>query len=281
MSTVSNSIKFFSGVIYHQRIGKIEHFFKNKINAILIDLKTKEDTNSKKFPYFFSIEKFNFLHWSSKDHGPRINNLNREGLYDFIKNLVINSSNKRNEIHSIKLLTFPKILGYGFNPLSVYFCYDANHKLIHFVFEVRNTFGDMHHYVLDNVTKKGTHQETTKKMFVSPFYEKKGRYNLYANYTNNQILTSVKYFISNKLIFSASMSLNELEFNNKNIVSSIITLKNFPGKIWINIHLQAFFLWLKKVELFKIPEEETIKFSFGKKILRNKTMDITNRRKAK
>ena len=77
------------------------------------------------------------------------------------------------------------------------------------------------------------------------------------------------------------MSLNELEFNNKNIVSSIITLKNFPGKIWINIHLQAFFLWLTKVELFKIPEEETIKFSFGKKILRNKTIDITKRRKAK
>ena len=94
MSTISNSIKFFSGVIYHQRIGKIEHFFKNKINAILIDLKTKEDTNSEKFPYFFSIEKFNFLHWSSKDHGPRINNLNRDGLYDFIKNLVINSSKK-------------------------------------------------------------------------------------------------------------------------------------------------------------------------------------------
>ena len=281
MSTISNSIKFFSGVIYHQRIGKIEHFFKNKINAILIDLKTKGDTNTEVFPYFFSIEKFNFLHWSSKDHGPRINNLNRDGLYDFIKNLVINSSQKKNEIDSIKLLTFPKILGYGFNPLSVYFCYDANYKLIHFVFEVRNTFGDMHHYVLGNVDKKGAYQETTKKMFVSPFYEKKGHYNLYANYTHNQILTSVKYFISNKLIFSASMNLNELEFNDKNIVFSIITLKNFPGKIWLNIHLQAFFLWLKKVELFKIPEEETIKFSFGKKILRNKTIDITKRRKAK
>ena len=95
MSTISNPIKFFSGVIYHQRIGKIEHFFKNKINAILINLKTKEDTNSEVFPYFFSIEKFNFLYWSSKDHGPRINNLNRDGLYDFIKNLVINSSKKR------------------------------------------------------------------------------------------------------------------------------------------------------------------------------------------
>ena len=58
MSTISNSIKFFSGVIYHQRIGKIEHFFKNKINAILIDLKTKDYTNSEKFPYFYSIEKF-------------------------------------------------------------------------------------------------------------------------------------------------------------------------------------------------------------------------------
>ena len=281
MTTTKTFIQFFSGVIYHQRIGKIEHFFKNRINAILIDLKTQENTATKKLPYFFSIEKFNFLHWSSKDHGPRINNLNRRDLYDFIRNLITSPSNKSNTIHSIKLLTFPKILGYGFNPLSVYFCYDVNHKLIHFVFEVRNTFGDMHHYVLDNVQEKGSNQETKKKMFVSPFYDTKGTYNLYANYREKKILTSVKYFRSNNLIFSASMNLNELAFNNKNILASLITLKNFPGKIWINIHLQAFFLWLKKVELFKIPEEENIKFSFGKKIKKNETINITKRRKFK
>ena len=77
------------------------------------------------------------------------------------------------------------------------------------------------------------------------------------------------------------MNLNELAFNNKNILASLITLKNFPGKIWINIHLQAFFLWLKKVELFKIPEEENVKFSFGKKIKKNESINITKRRKFK
>ena len=109
-------------------------------------------------------------------------------------------------------------------------------------------------------------QKTVKKLFVSPFYPQKGYYHLYANQLNDKILTFVDYIINEKKVFSASMDLKEIKFNNFNIVIAFMKLYLFPGKIWINIHLQAFFLWLKKIRLYKIPSSQKVKHSFGIKI---------------
>ena len=256
------NIKLFEGLINHNRKGKINHIFSNKINAILLDLNTDNYDNLKQ-PSFFSSEKFNFFCWSASDHGPRKKGLNKDALYEYILNLITNSTYEKKKIKKIKLLTFPRVFGYGFNPLSVYFCYNSKNFLVHTVFEVKNTFGDIHHYVLKNTDNKVITQQVLKKLFVSPFYNKKGYYNLYANHIDKKIITSVEYIINNNTVFLASMNLKEIQFNNFNILKSIFKLIVFPGKIWINIHLQAFLLWLKKVRIYKVPKGETIKHSFG------------------
>ena len=61
MTNSNNSVKLFNGTIYHKRIGNIDHFFKNRINALLIDLKKKDENFQEKFPTFFSFTKFNIL----------------------------------------------------------------------------------------------------------------------------------------------------------------------------------------------------------------------------
>ena len=263
------NIKLFEGLINHNRTGKINHFFKNKINAILLDIKKDNNDNYKK-PSFFSTDKFNFFGWSASDHGPRKKGTNKDDLYEYILSLITNSSYDKNKIKDIKLLTFPKVFGYGFNPLSVYFCYNSTNLLVHTVFEVKNTFGDIHHYVLKNTDKKVITQRVLKKLFVSPFYNKKGYYNLYANHIDKKIITSVEYVMNNNTVFFASMNLKEIQFNNLNILKSICKLIVFPGKIWINIHLQAFLLWLKKARIYKVPKSETIKHSFGNHLPKDK-----------
>ena len=139
-------IKFFEANIYHQRFGKKKHFFNNKTNAILIDLK-KNYKKILKYPTFFSIDKINLLSWGPSKHGNQSKSSTINDLYKFIENLCNNKKTKKEEIQNIKLITFPTVLSFGFNPLSVYFCYNNKGLLIHSIFEVRNTFGDMHHYV--------------------------------------------------------------------------------------------------------------------------------------
>ena len=270
MNYKQNDIKLFKGFIYHKRNGRADHFFKNTTHAILVNLKKNQNYNQLKYPSLFSIDRFNLFSWSSSKHGSQQKKLSNECLYKFIINLITTSVSEKRKIYEVKLLTFPKVLGFGFNPLSIYFCYSNKGLLLHSVFEVRNTFGDIHHYVLKNTLQNGDAQKTLKKLFVSPFYQKKGYYHLYSKQIDRKILTSVKYIIDNITVFSASMDLKEIEFKNLNILKSLITFSLFTGKICINIHLQALFIWLKKIAFYKIPKSEKIKHSFGNKISSDK-----------
>ena len=128
------------------------------------------------------------------------------------------------EITSVKLLTFPKILGYGFNPLSVYFCYNSQYILTYSIFEVRNTFGDIHHYILNATNKSEVKQKVLKKLFVSPFYTNKGYYNLKANYVKNNIITSVEYVMNNKAV--AKYGLGTMNAMNAGGLSTSSTTNN-------------------------------------------------------
>ena len=263
MKPVTCDIKFFEANIIHKRYGEKKHFFKNQTNAILIDLKKEPQHKITEYPSFFSLETLNLLTWSASKHGNQSEFSTSYDLYEFVENLCVNKTKDKEEINEIKLLTFPKVLGFGFNPLSVYFCYDNKGLLVHSIFEVRNTFGDMHHYVLRNINLKKITQKTSKKLFVSPFYPKKGSYKLFANYVQNKIMVSVEYTLHNKKIFIANMKLKEIKFNNLNILKAFFKCSIYPGKIWINIHLQAFILWFKRIKLHKIPLSEKVKHSFG------------------
>ena len=140
MNHKNSDIKLFKGFIYHKRNGHVGHFFKNTTNAILIDLNKNYDKNKSKYPILFSIDKFNLFSWSPSNHGSQQKKSSNECLYKFIINLITSSINEKRKIEVVKLLTFPKVLGFGFNPLSIYFCYNNKGLLLHSVFEVRNTF---------------------------------------------------------------------------------------------------------------------------------------------
>ena len=71
MKPNTGDIKFFKANITHQRNGKKNHFFKNKTNAVLIDLKNKSQQKMHKYPSLFSLKKFNLLTWSASKHGSR------------------------------------------------------------------------------------------------------------------------------------------------------------------------------------------------------------------
>ncbi|QHQ37352.1 DUF1365 family protein [Algicella marina] len=71
----------------------------------------------------------------------------------------------------IELLSFPRMFGYGFNPLSIYYCYDRDDRLKSLIYEVKNTFGGQVAYVLSAGEAAGGmyRQRQDKKMYVSPF----------------------------------------------------------------------------------------------------------------
>ena len=80
--------KFLKGLIYHNRYGKIEHYFKNRIIAIIVDLTSISEERNLEKPFLFSINKLNFFSWMPSDHGSRTKNSKPKDLLNFIFDLI-------------------------------------------------------------------------------------------------------------------------------------------------------------------------------------------------
>ena len=130
----------YNGTVIHKRFKPKLHFFKYKVFSLLIDL-SELDILSKNIS-FFSHNRFNLISFFDKDHGER----DGTSLVEWVrKNLKDNKIEYENI--KIKLLCYPRILGYVFNPLSVFFIYNNKEELISILYEVKNTFGEQHTYI--------------------------------------------------------------------------------------------------------------------------------------
>ena len=110
---IKNS-KIYTGKVIHKRFKPKEHYFKYNVFSLLIDLNELEEIN--KYIKFFSYNKFNIISFYDKDHGDRDGSSIKLWVKKNLRNIGIMT-----EDISIKLLCYPRIFGYVFNPLSTYF----------------------------------------------------------------------------------------------------------------------------------------------------------------
>ena len=154
----------YNGTVIHKRFKPKIHFFKYKVFSLLIDL-SELDILDKKIN-FFSYNKFNLISFFDKDHGERDGSPLIQWVKKNLRDNQINSENIR-----IKLLCYPRILGYVFNPLSVFYVYNNDEKLISILYEVKNTFGEQHTYIFKVENNNLLQHNCVKKFHVSPFIE--------------------------------------------------------------------------------------------------------------
>ena len=202
-----------------------------------------------------SINKFNILSWHIKDHGNR-KDKKIENLKDYIVKL-----SKVKKFDDIYLLCFPRILNFGFNPISIYF-FSYNNQITHTIYEVKNTFGDIHHYITKNKVSKSKFH---KRMFVSPFFKNDGYYEILSRFKNNSVFVKINYIVKDNIKLKAFLNATIIKDNNLSLFAALIKNLIFPGKVWINIHYQALKLFLKKIKIEKKPQENKIKNTFAEK----------------
>ena len=113
---IKNSL-IYIGKVIHRRFKPKEHYFKYNVFSLLIDLEELEAIQNK--IKIFSYNKFNIISFFDKDHGPRDDSSLKPWVIKNLKDIGI-----ENDKIQIKLLCYPRIFGYVFNPLSVFFIYD-------------------------------------------------------------------------------------------------------------------------------------------------------------
>ena len=240
----SNSC-IYNGSVIHKRFKPKEHFFKYSVFSLFIDLAELKEIEKK--INFFSYNKFNLISFFDIDHGPR----DGSSIEDWVKQNLegIGISNKQVKI---RLLCYPRIFGYVFNPLSIFFVYDENDYLISILYEVKNTFGEQHTYVFK--TEKGRRlieNSCNKKFHVSPFIEMECKYYFKILIPENKLSVIINQSDDTGKLLYASQDGIKKKLNSKNLIISYITHPLMTFKIIGAIHYEALKLWLKGIKFVK------------------------------
>jgi len=235
----------YNGQVIHKRFKPKVHYFRYNVFSLLIDL-SELDTIDKEIS-FFSLNKFNLISFYEKDHGER----DGSSLINWV-NKNLEKNNIPTQDIKIKILCYPRILGFVFNPLSVFYVYNLQNKLISILYEVKNTFGEQHTYIF-KITKDENlvQNKCAKKFHVSPFIEMDCNYFFRLLKPGDKISVIIDQYDKEDKILFASQDGIRTDFNSKELIRSYLKHPLMTFKIIIAIHYEAFKLWIKGIKFIK------------------------------
>ena len=235
----------YTGNVVHKRFKPKIHYFRYKVFSLLIDL-SEIDLLDKSLK-IFSYNKFNIISFYNKDHGARDGSSIKDWVIDNLKKNNIDT----NDIQ-IKLLCYPRIFGYVFNPLSVFYIYGKDLNLISILYEVKNTFGEQHTYIFKTDESHNLIQHMCKKKFhVSPFLEMNCIYFFRLLKPGNKISVIIDQNDKDGKILYASQDGVKSELSNINLIKSYLKHPLMTFKIILAIHFEAFRIWTKGIKFLK------------------------------
>ncbi len=153
----------------------------------------------------------------------------------------------------VTLLTIPRIAGYVFNPVNFYLIHDDDSPSM-LIAEVRNTFGEMHHYQATlQPQSDGSHTcRVPKRFYVSPFLHEQGEYEVTYRRSDDRCDIRIELREKETLLFAASMQGVGRPLTSMTLIATIARLPLFAATVMLRIHAQALLLILRK----RIPARE-------------------------
>ena len=246
LSRAKAPVALYFGDVMHARLKPMGHRFSYRVMSLLIDLgRLDEADNASRL---FGVNRPALYSFNEKDHGER----DGSSLHAYALRCAaahgIDLADGR-----VELLCYPRLLGYTFNPLSVYFCYQADGSLALLIYEVRNTFGDIHSYVLPIAegehTDAGIRQEQDKLFYVSPFIETAMRYHFRVSPPGDEVKLRILETDADGPLLAATFHGRHRALTSRALLRSFFGLPLVTFKIMAAIHWEALRLWLKGARL--------------------------------
>ncbi len=238
--------KIYSGTIFHKRLRPFVHAFTYRFFALYLDL--DEAPTLDQGSRWFGFNRRAIMSFDDKDHGAR----DGSPLLPWVRSHLANAGLSEAG-HSIRVLCFPRILGYVFNPLSVYFCFNDKGQLGALLYEVKNTFGDQHGYLfpIDTTSEEQSHSHAcAKEFYVSPFMPMQGSYQFTTAEPDERLRILIRHYIGEDKTLQAAWNGQAEPWTRKNLRDCFWGHPLMTFKIITNIHLEAIKIWVKKRSRF-------------------------------
>lgn len=245
----------------HNRLSPKQHKFHYNVFMFYIDL--DEIDQLKKF-LLISHNKFNFFTFKEKEHlrlpmGLPTGQVGKPDESKSTKEHIINyiSQNGITEpIGKIMLLTNLNVLGYNFNPVSFYYCYDKNDQPLCCVAEVSNTFREMKPFFMgkEQLKDNAFKLNTTKHFYVSPFIDHDANFDFDLHIPGEKLNIRIDDHKEGKRFFISTLTGTKKPLTNANLFWYALRFPLIPLWIMTLIHWNALLLWLKKIRYYKKGE---------------------------
>ena len=237
----------FKASIYHKRFFPKANEFRYSGFYIKFSIDRLQTLKS----ILFSVNNFNLFSFFEKDHGYRDGSPLDAWARDTLGKAGVTNFDGR-----IFLQTFPRVLGYVFNPVSFWYCYKQE-ELFAVICAVNNTFGESHSYVITNQNRKNV--TLPKEFHVSPFYDIKGDYEF--DFQKNNFV-KINYYFDKKLQLTTSINGENISWNDFNLFKIFVRHPFYTIFVILFIHYQAIKLFVKKNKYFPKPEKLTTNITY-------------------
>jgi hypothetical protein len=245
----------YQGSVRHRRLEPARHAFRYRLALLYLDL-DETDVVFRGRWFWSAGRRWGLAHWHRSDH---FGDPQRD-LGQCIRELV----RERAGIEAdgpVRLLTHPRHFGYGFNPVSFYYCFDAADRcLLAVVAEINNTpWGERHCYVLPQSADRGTperlHFEFAKDFHVSPFLPMDMEYDWRFTRPADALAVHMENRRDGRKLFEATLTLRRQPITGAALAASLARHPLVTFKVTAAIYWQALRLWLKRTPFFTHPDQ--------------------------
>ena len=237
----------YRGTVSHTRLAPFRHSFEYRVFYGLFDIDELDRLD--RGLRLFSVDRFNLFSLHTGKHGPGDGGSVRRWIDDLLAENGIDLDGGL-----VRLLAFPRVLGYVFDPISIWYCYGLDDELRAVIHEVRNTFGDKHWYVVPIDTAADLRHSFDKHLHVSPFNPMNQRYEFTVNDPAERIAVGIAQSNADGIMFRAGLRLTRLPLSDGNLLRLFFTHPLVTFKAIGAIHLEALRLWIKGARFRKRPE---------------------------
>lgn len=223
----------YEGVVGHVRHRPFHHRLRYGLFMLLIDL---DDLDRLQAMSFFSHDRFALVSFHDRDHGPRDGTSLRSWITGEMRRFGIDGDPGR-----IRILCLPRILGYQFNPLTVWFIDDAEGRPSWVLYEIHNTFGEAH----SHLAPVGGEHRFAKEFHVSPFLDVSGGYRVRISQPDDRLSIAIGYHDDGQRVLTATLTATRRPMTNGNLLQAVARHPLVTFKVMAAIHWHGARLWLK------------------------------------
>ncbi|AUG51527.1 DUF1365 domain-containing protein [Thalassospira marina] len=241
----------YQGVVTHHRLRPRQHRLRYRVVSFLFDLDEIGQLHRKL--RFFSHNRFNLFSFHDRDFGRGDGKGLRAQIMEMLQQNGLADCGAR-----IEILCYPRILGFVFNPLSVYFCYRENGELGAILHDVSNTFGDRHGYLIPvtdacHDAKGVVHQTCAKQFHVSPFIGMKADYRFRICPPGDRVAIAIAESDDEGVFLNAAFAGNHTVLTDRTLLSAFLRYPLMTLKVIAGIHWEAVHLWRKGFAFHRRP----------------------------